>query len=68
MKAPSRTLKKAASGVLGLLSCSRTFTYAPHANGPVALLGDIFEHAVCKKALPVAWIELEQKGVAHYAD
>ncbi len=30
-------LKKAASGVLALLPCSRTAVYAPRVNGPAAL-------------------------------
>ena len=71
MKAPSSTLKKAASGVLGPLSRSRTFTYAPRANGPAALLDDIFQRAACKEVdclLPVTRIELEKKGDARYAD
>ncbi|MDE0405655.1 MAG: hypothetical protein OXI53_10125 [Nitrospira sp.] len=68
MKAPSSTLKKAASGVLGSLSRSRTFTYAARANGPAALLDDIFERAACKEVDSVTWIEMEKKGVARYAD
>ncbi len=68
MKAPSSTLKKAASGVLGPLSCSRTFTYAARANGPAALLDDIFERAAYKEVDSVTWIGSEKKGGAHYAD
>ena len=49
MKALSGTLKKAASGVLGPLSCSRTSTYDPRANGPAALLDDIFERAALQR-------------------
>lgn len=45
MKALSSTLKKAAGGVLGSLSCSRTSTYDPRANGPAALPDNIFERA-----------------------
>ncbi len=35
-------LKKSASGVLGLLSCSRTHLYALRAKSPVALLDEPF--------------------------
>ncbi|MYD30351.1 MAG: hypothetical protein F4201_09675 [Nitrospira sp. SB0677_bin_15] len=68
MKAPSSTLKNAASGVLGPLSCSRTFTYAARANGPAALLDDIFERVACKEVGSVTWIEIKKKGGARYAD
>ena len=37
-------LKKPASGVLGPLSRSRTFLYAPPAKMPAALLDGLFEH------------------------
>ena len=39
----SRLFKKATSGVLGPLPCSRTEPYAPRAKGPAALLDDLFE-------------------------
>lgn len=42
-----RMLKKAISGVLGFLSCSRTSLYAPLAKKPAALLSDLFEHSFC---------------------
>lgn len=49
MKALSNTLKKPAAGVLGPLSCARTFTYATCANGPAALPDANFERAALQR-------------------